>query len=272
MLVVRPQSPALAPFVGSLGYVGAVLPPGRERVLPTGRTCLMVNLHEDEFRTYHGEGYATVRRTRGAVLAGPRVGHAVIDTEEQRCLVEVSFAVGGAAPFFREPPAGELVELEKLWGRDGAVLRERLLEAATPEEALHVLEAALLEHVVRPLEPDPVVALAAAAFERGLPVKDVSERAGLLPKRFVRRFRDVVGLTPKRYSRVRRLQRVLGAVAQEGDVDWAATAAEHGFCDQAHLIHDFRELTGLTPTAYRARSPAERNHVAFLQDSGVGPA
>lgn len=89
----------------------------------------------------------------------------------------------------------------------------------------------------------------------------MTSRLGLLPKRFVRRFRDQVGLTPKRFSRVRRLQRVLRAVEQSGEVNWAETAAAHGYCDQAHLINDFRELTGITPTAYRARSAQEWNHV-----------
>jgi len=30
----------------------------------------MVNLHEDEFRTYHGPGHGDVRRIGGAMLAG----------------------------------------------------------------------------------------------------------------------------------------------------------------------------------------------------------
>jgi AraC-like DNA-binding protein len=224
----------------------------------------MVNLHEDEFRTYEGPEHETVQRTRGTVLAGPRARHTVIDTEEQRCLVEVNFELGGAAPFFTVPASAtrdELVDLEELWGRDGAVLRERVLEAVTPDQKLQAVEAALLEHLARPSETDPALAFALAAFERGFSVADVTSRLGLLPKRFVRRFREQVGLTPKRFSRVRRLQRVLRAVEKGGHVNWADTAARHGYCDQAHLINDFRELTGITPTAYRARSGEEWNHV-----------
>jgi AraC-like DNA-binding protein len=31
----------------------------------------------------------------------------------------------------------------------------------------------------------------------------------------------------------------------------AAVAADSGFCDQSHMTHVFRQITGVTPTAYR---------------------
>ena len=105
-------------------------------MLPTGRTHLVVNLYEDEFRTYSGPDCGAVHRTHGAALFGPRSQSAVIDTKEQRCLVRVDFKLGGAAAFFPLPlseTCNQLVELDQLWGRDGAVLLERLLEARTPE-------------------------------------------------------------------------------------------------------------------------------------------
>jgi hypothetical protein len=79
MQLVRPRSVALAPFVSSLGYFEGELEPGRERVLPSGHVSLMVNLHEDEFRTYHGPDDATVRRTSGAAFSGPQAAPSVID-------------------------------------------------------------------------------------------------------------------------------------------------------------------------------------------------
>jgi hypothetical protein len=88
-LVIRPRSAALAPLVRSLGHVDGILAPGRERMLPSGGISLMVNLWEDEFRTYDSPHSMTAQRTRGAVLAGPRAQSTVIDTAEQRCLVEV---------------------------------------------------------------------------------------------------------------------------------------------------------------------------------------
>jgi AraC-like DNA-binding protein len=263
-VAARPLSLELSPYVESLHYHEGTIPTALERVLPNGRIHLMVNLWEDEFRTYSGTGCGTVHRTHGAVLGGPHSQATVIDTREQRCLVTVDFKLGGAAPFFALPlieACDQLVELDLVWGRDGGVLRERLLEARAPEAMLRVLETVLLEQLARPQKPDPAISFAASAFERGVSVGKVSSRLGLLPKTFVRRFREKVGLTPKRFSRVRRLQRVVASIREPRGVGWAELAAEHGYTDQAHLIHDFSELIGITPTAYRPRSAAEHNHV-----------
>jgi transcriptional regulator GlxA family with amidase domain len=89
----------------------------------------------------------------------------------------------------------------------------------------------------------------------------VTSRLDLLPRTFVRRFREQVGLTPKRYGRVHRLQRTLKALPQDAEVDWSRVAVEQGYYDQAHLINDFRALSGITPTGYRVRSPDAHNHV-----------
>ena len=139
-----------------------------ERVLPGGRVHLMVNLHEDAFRTYQGPDCAIIRRTHGAVLGGPSSQAAVIDTREQRSLVTVDFKLGGAAAFFRVPLSeahNRLVEMDHFWGRDGRVLRERLLEARTPEAMFQVLEAVLLDRLGRSREPDPAISFAARALE-----------------------------------------------------------------------------------------------------------
>jgi AraC-like DNA-binding protein len=155
-----------------------------------------------------------------------------------------------------------VIELHDLWGRDGSVFRERRCGASTPTDKFGVLEAVLLKHVVRP--QDPAIAAAISTLDDGLSVVEARSQVSLLPKTFVRRFRERVGLAPKRFSRVRRLQRIVGAVHGAVRVDWCMVAVEHGYTDQAHLIHDFRDLTGMTPTAYRPSSPERRNHVPIM--------
>ena len=53
-VAARPRAPVLARFVRSFHYHEDELGPGVERILPTGQAHLMINLEEDEFRTYTG--------------------------------------------------------------------------------------------------------------------------------------------------------------------------------------------------------------------------
>jgi len=263
ILQLTPSSPALRPFIESLWHFTGDLPHARERILPTGTMQLLVNLHEDEFRVYGGDDFSRVQRIRGAVISGAYARPFGIDTDEQRCVVGVAFRPGGAAPFFG-PPCDALredhVELERVWSRDGVLLRERLLEAPTPAAALRTLEAVLLQQIAHPLEVDKPVDFALGALERGAPVGRVTERLGMTPKRFIRRFQEQVGITPKRYARVRRFGRVLEAFEHGRAVNWSAVAASCGYFDQAHLIHEFQEFSGMNPTHYRPRATGDRNH------------
>lgn len=67
--------------------------------------------------------------------------------------------------------------------------------------------------------------------------------------RFAAAFRDRVGVSPKRFARIVRFNRALGAVAlgraSLGDIALAA-----GYFDQAHFSAEFRAHAGLTPSAY----------------------
>jgi AraC-like DNA-binding protein len=110
-------------------------------------------------------------------------------------------------------------------------------------------------------EPDPAVVAAAEALDRGASVAAVADRLSVSGSTLLRRFTAQVGLTPKRFARVRRLQRLAARLQADREVDWARAAAECGYFDQAHLINDFRELTGMTPGAFRPPLRFEHNHI-----------
>src|SRR5262249_28285988 len=157
----------------------------------------------------------------------------------------VVFKPGGTVPFIRVP-AHETSDadtpLDALWSRARtAVLRERLLESHCPKRTLDALEAALLE-VWTPSAPHPAVVFALSAFHRApltTSITAVTDKVGLSAKRFIERFKIDVGLTPKRYCRIRRFQRAVTLVHQGSEIDWAAVALDCGYFDQAHFIHDF---------------------------------
>ena len=87
-----------------------------------------------------------------------------------------------------------------------------------------------------------------------------------------RRFTAQVGLTPKRFARVQRMQRLVRDLDGQTEVDWAAAAAKHGYADQPHLADEFRELAGITPAEYLRCRVDGPNHLCFpprgLEPSG----
>jgi AraC-like DNA-binding protein len=274
VFVRRPAAP-LAGLVQAIVYRAGEQPKTSvEKIMPSPETGLWVNLNRDAFRSFDDSG--KVSRVPGAMLAGPTSRASVIEFEEGHAHVSVAFALG-AASFFLRPPLtlelarDELVPLEILWGRSGGCLRERLLEARTPADALSVMESALLEQLTGALAPDPAVIAAARALSLGGRVGEVSDELGLLPRTLRRRFTAQVGLTPKRFAMVQRMQRVVRDLDGQSQVDWAAAAAKHGYVDQPHLADEFRALAGVTPGEYLRSRLDGPNHLRVKRSVTAGP-
>jgi AraC-like DNA-binding protein len=208
-------------------------------------------------------------------VCGPSTRYGVIDTDEQYDVVGACIAPGGL-PALMAPSASEFAEadtpLDALWGaRAVDRLRTCLLEARTADARLDVLEEALRARW-REKALHPAVACALHAFARRPAVTTVGDAvaaAGVSARHLIDRFTSQVGLTPKRFCRVRRFQRAI-ALADRGSIeDWAAIAADCGFSDQPHLIREFRAFAGLPPSAYLAHRTPHRNHVRLLP-AGTG--
>ena len=264
-VVVRRPGPPLAGLVTEIVYrTGEQSRTSVEKILPGPGTGLWVNLNRDAFRSFGWAGQ--VRQVPGAMVSGPAGRACVIEFEEGHAHVAVTFALGAAHCFFAPPLAllrDDLVPVEAVCGGSGSSVREQLLEAPTPEDALVAMEDFLIGQMVDGAGPDPAVTAAARALARGSLVGEVSDRLGLLPRTLRRRFAAQVGLTPKRFGRVQRLQRVVRGLDGRAQVDWAATAARHGYCDQAHLADEFRDLVGVTPAGYLLSRVNGPNHLRF---------
>jgi AraC-like DNA-binding protein len=83
--------------------------------------------------------------------------------------------------------------------------------------------------------------LCAAVGETGAAA---GEALGLGRRQLERRCHAVLGLSPKRFQRLVRLQQALALALAAGPSRLAAVAAESGYYDQSHLARDARELVG----------------------------
>ena len=228
----------------------------RERILPSGTVELVINLTGDEIRIYDPSDLARTRRYSGAAVSGPYSNFFLIDPLVHASIIGVHFRPGRAIPLLGVPAsevADAHVDLESLWGRAAAELRERLCEGATPAQRFAVLEEVLLGRLRQPPPWHGAIPIALDAFEQadsGVKVRDLARQVGLSQRRFIQLFTAEVGMTPKLYGRVRRFQRARELVRKATEPDWAALALACGFFDQSHLIRDFGEFSGLSPVAY----------------------
>src|SRR6266702_1672543 len=158
VMVRRPAGP-LGGLVTAITYRAGEQPrTSVEKILPSPASGLWVNLNRDAFRSFGSDGRA--RRVPGAMASGPSGRPTVIEFEEGHAHVAVSFALGSAGCFFGVPVSllrDDLVPLADLWGRAGACLRERLLQAPDP---LAVMEEVLVSFLAG-AGPDPAVVAAA---------------------------------------------------------------------------------------------------------------
>jgi AraC-like DNA-binding protein len=248
---------------------GDNLPQTQSCLLPIGSMELVINLHEDSIPLFDRESRSQIGSTNGLMLCGVHSQGFIINNDSKISVMGVHFKPGGSTPFFKLP-AGELhnqrISLAEIWHSRATELRDRLLAASTWADRFLVLEKFLLM-VMQPPDRYNAVNFALREFERSptLTVSEVTDKIGFSARHFNQIFRNRVGLTPKLFCRVRRLQQVLDRLSGKDRVDWADVAITCGYFDQAHFIHDFRMFANCTPTEYLAQRGFHPCHVVLLE-------
>ncbi len=263
MRLIRIPTPALRPFVRLLwACEETAVQAEREHVLPTGRTHVVFRLSDHPLRLFAGADDDRGRTFELAVVGGARSTYYVRDVSRPLHSVGAELQPG-AAHALLGAPAGELAEahtsLGDLWGRSAVEARERLLEAGDAERRLDLFEAFLSARLPAVRGLHPAVAHALGRFAIDAEVGEVVAETGYSHRRFIGLFHETVGLTPKRYCRVLRFQRMLERMTAE--TSWVDLALSAGYSDQPHFNREFLEFTGVSPGRYRRAAPAGSHHV-----------
>lgn len=143
--------------------------------------------------------------------------------------------------------------LADVWGPIGRAFEGRLAEVADHAARLRLVDELLLSHLHHARAPDHRVRRVVERVRAARGTVDVDTLAvevGLSQRQLERAFDVHVGLGPKAFARVMRLQAVV-AEMEKGPASWARLAADAGYSDQAHLVREVRALSGVTPGALR---------------------
>jgi len=177
----------------------------------------------------------------------------------------VAFKVrAGAIGTLLGVPAKEIrdltLPLNEIWGREADFLAERMAGASSVRERVMLLSQEL-QRRVQQTPHDPVVLAASSWIEQSegrLRVREVIERSGYSQRALLQHFDQGVGLTPKQHARVTRIRATIARISNPEEIDWAELALRSGFSDQAHMIHEFRDLVGHPPAKFMSERSSFR--------------
>jgi AraC family transcriptional regulator len=87
-------------------------------------------------------------------------------------------------------------------------------------------------------------------LDKRLKLEDIADIAGLSQYYFLRRFKQIMGMSPNQYHLFLRLDKAKYYLSQT-DLSFIDIAYELGFSTQAHFNNVFKKETGMTPSRFR---------------------
>jgi AraC-like DNA-binding protein len=250
LLIGRVPPAPLSAYISILWYSEAWKPPyARQRHMPDGSMGVIIPLNDGA--------------REEAIVSGPRSGSIFLDTSRPFNVLGIGFKYGAASHFLTVPAgamANEFVSLADA-APGGGTLRQQLLETPDPDAKLDLVQAWLMERLLRGVAPEPAITWAVGELLRrpAQRVSAVADQIGRSSRWFADRFARDIGLTPKVFTRVQRFQRALRWMQR--DADLADVAIRAGYYDQPHFVHDFGAIAHMTPSEYLAGRTDHPNHV-----------
>lgn len=248
----RPSAP-LAPYVECFWVLEGDPTSNQtepERLLPDGCVELVLNFGAP-FRQHLESSVAETQP--GRFLAGQLTRPLLISPTGSFQIVGIRFQPGGTVPFFP-------LSMSELTDRIAALadvasdlersIVERVGEENSAIDKVRLTSQLLEQHLKRnsktntPLQPAVTCMLRSCGQ---ISIDSLAHDLGITGRQLLRRFQFEVGLGPKLLCRILRFQRVFSAL-EGSDESWASVALDCGYYDQAHLIKEFQQFTGQSPS------------------------
>lgn len=140
-----------------------------------------------------------------------------------------------------------------LFGPSADALQDQLMNETNPMSRIRSVEAFLLK--LKPVSSQEMITTqrtVQAIQQTGgaISVLQLSQWINTSERGLERHFKYVMGISPKQFSRIIRLQHCLKIHRQQPATPFAQLAYSAGYYDQAHFIREFNQLAGLTPRQY----------------------
>lgn len=252
--------PALVPdVIDYSGYREAGGQPVWRRELPVSFIPLIINF---------GAPFAlrdeSMTETRySSFSAGITTAPVIVGSSGSAHCLQVNFSPLGALRFFgvaQSEITGRTLPLDELLGPGANLLIEELHSAPDWAKRFALIDQFIARRFARARDPHSTVQEVwhGLKHSRGAAsIAGLAEDAGVSRRHLAKLFRAEIGATPKTMARIMRFEHARTMAGTVPRLGWADIAYEAGYADQAHLVREFRELSGLSPTDLMRRDRAE---------------
>lgn len=238
-----------------------------QRVIPNGYVELIIHLSDLHCDLYNFSGWSqSPVCTVIGVYAQPY-------EVQFRSLVEVfgiRFKPEGIYNIFGIP-ASEFAEsyedLSLVLGSDFRSFSDRLREAKTTVGMITLAEKYLQKNIQRNQINLSYVNHAAELIRQTngiMKIEQLPTKVYISQRQIEREFKDKIGISPKHYLRIMRLNEVHRLLKADRQLNFTEVAYQSGYTDQAHFIKDFKSITGEKPTIF------VRERQQFIVNPGTG--
>lgn len=130
-------------------------------------------------------------------------------------------------------------------------VEEKLAHATSDQSRIKTVEQFFLAQL-KDIQTDKLIVEAVKLIYQSkgtIRIKELNEKLLISPSPFEKRFRKVVGTTPKKFASIVRFNAVLDELNSSKSL--IEICYENNFFDQAHFIKNFKQFTGDTPENFK---------------------
>jgi AraC-like DNA-binding protein len=217
------------------------------------------------------EGFAPIRSATGEVM--PVTYLSGMDTCRTDAVmglswshVGVSFYPHGLKRFFKID-AQELVNrLPDIQYVGEAGLSGALLAAGSPIERIGILSEFLYRKLQQHKKEDSLInhLILHQAIDKAADIHQVQKAYHITERQLERRFKEQVGVSPKKFQRMARFEKALHLLQHTAYRQLTGLAYALGYADQAHFIKEFQSFSGLSPYAFVKTEKVGAESASFL--------
>ena len=207
----------------------------------------------ERFKVRYGESQDEVTTPATALVGMLTRPHATLLHQGTFQSFVIMFQVNGLTDLFGVPPSevtNHTYDADAVLGKPIRGLEQRLGNCETFQQRVSVANHVFAERLKQAQAVDRMAFAADQILTSSgkLPTADLAVQAGIGVRQFQREFSARFGASPKLFSRIVRFQNALDTKARCSTKSWTDVAHELGYYDQMHMVHDFREFTGESPT------------------------